>query len=326
MVLALPELIAYALLFLALALAFASRKITQALLGGLIAALQAIPLIGGKLASPLRAVESAIVGACESIETGIDNLMGLVWHNTARLLDWTWREIRSHAASIAAIAPLVGTGLSLYHGVRAIVRHLEQVWHGIEHGVRTLTREYHGLERQVHQLEHDLAKGIGADVLPQIRSLDHELHKVTTQVIPAIESGVATAEHDVTALGEYVRANYLSNATDVIAAAVAVALGALGLGGLRCNSLLNSLKNRGCGLWSGLEDLLGLLVDVSLFASVCEVLDFLSPFVSEVAAPAVTELTAAGAGLCSGGIGAPPALPPVTLSLPANPSITLNLP
>lgn len=44
------------------------------------------------------------------------------------------------------------------------------------------------------------------------------------------------------------------------------------VGGLKCNSLRNVLKNRKCGLWSDLDKLLSLLIDTSLVFGICEVL------------------------------------------------------
>jgi hypothetical protein len=156
------------------------------------------------------------------------------------------------------------------------------VYHGIEHGVKTLTKEYHGIDRRVHRLEHELAAGIGNDVRVEVGKLDRELHKLRTRVIPKIESEAQAAEADVTALGTYVRDNYLSNAETDIEAAVAIGLAALGLGGLRCNS--NPWKNNpnACGLWGDLADLLGLALALGV------ALDF-ETFVHE--AQAATEAT-----------------------------------
>jgi hypothetical protein len=116
----------------------------------------------------------------------------------------------------------------------------------------------------------------------EVGKLDRELHKLRTRVIPKIESEAQAAEADVTALGTYVRDNYLSNAETDIEAAVAIGLAALGLGGLRCNS--NPWKNNpnACGLWGDLADLLGLALALGV------ALDF-ETFVHE--AQAATEAT-----------------------------------
>jgi hypothetical protein len=69
---------------------------------------------------------------------------------------------------------------------------------------------------------------------------------------------------------------------------VVVALGALGLGGLRCSTLLGSLSKRGCGLWKGLEDLLGLLIDAVALTHLCD----LPKWIDELVSPIFGELTA----------------------------------
>jgi phage-related protein len=290
------------------------------------AVLDGVPWIGGKLSGAVKSMAQIITNAAGTLESGIDKLIGASWHLLARYMDKLWHHIESQAAITARVAEHVGNLIYNHSGLSALVHRLAKAYHGIEHGIKTLTREYHGIERRVHALEKRIGKGIGHDLRAHLKALERRLGKVETQVIPAVESAETALANDISALGEYVRSNFVSVATDAVTAAVVVALGALGLGGLRCNSLLNSLKNRGCGLWNGLEDLLGLFVDVAIFTNVCAVLDFLSPFVSDVAGPIVTALTDIGAGLCAGSIGPPPELPVPALHLPASPGATLHLP
>lgn len=280
---ALPEILFLALVFFTIALAFSAKKLTQALLGPLISVLHAIPVIGGALASPLEATYQAIDNACGWIVSKCEALVGSSFHLLARLLDWEWRQLVEQASALLHIAKIVGGHVYSISGLRAVVHRLEKAYHGIEHGVKTLTKEYHGIEHRLHKLEHELAAGIGNDVRLHVASLDRELHKLRTKVIPKIESEAQAAEADVTALGKYVADNYLSNTTADIEAAVAVGLAALGLGGLRCNS--NPWKNNpgACGLWGDLADLLGLALALGV------ALDF-ETFVHE--AQAATEVTA----------------------------------
>jgi hypothetical protein len=285
---ALVEILFLALVFFTLALAFSAQKISQALLGGIIAFLEAIPLIGHGLAGPFRAVDQAVASACGAIVSKCEALVGASFHVFARFTDWLWRQTVAEAAALLHVARLVGDHVYSVSGLRTIVHRLEKVWHGIEHGVRTLTKQYHGIEHRVHKLEHELAAGIGNDVRSEVGSLRRTLHRVTTKTIPRIESEAQAAEADVTALGEYIRTHYLSSATDAVTAAVVVALGALGLGGLRCSTLLGSLSKRGCGLWKGLEDLLGLLIDAVALTHLCD----LPKWIDELVSPIFGELTA----------------------------------
>lgn len=295
---ALPELIFYALMFFVLALAFTARKITQALLGGIIAFLQAVPVIGSGLAAPFKAVEQAVVNACGAIENGCDSLMGAAWHATARLLDWTWRELRSHAGAIAAITPIVGSLVAAYHALRALVHSAVSGVSGVLPRVKSLEREYHGIERDVRTLEREVGKGIGADVLPRIRSLEREVGTIESQVIPRVESAEQALQNDITQLGEYVRANFVSTATDAVAAAVAVALSALGLGGLRCASFGRFLNKYACGLGGLLDSLLQLMIAAIVLESVCDFLPLIEDAFGAVAGPMVHLLNEVPLGAC----------------------------
>lgn len=323
---AIPELIWYALLFFVLAFAFTARKLTKALFGPLISLLQAIPAIGSRLAAPFKAIESAITGACGSIEAGCDRLMGQSWHQTARLLDWTWKEIRRHAHTLAVAAPIIGTLVELYDALRANVHHVTSARSGDAARIKRLEKEYHGIEKELKKLEREFNGIDDTGIGKRLHNLDHRLDVIEGTTIPAIQAADTDAATAISNLWNWVHKNVAIPGTDVFTGAVAVALTALGLGGLRCNSLLSSLKRRGCGLWSGLEDLLGLFVDTLLLTNVCTILPFLETAVSEVADPIVVALTEVGAGLCSGGIGAAPALQTPALHLPANPSVSLNLP
>jgi len=254
----LVEIVFLALVFFTIALAFSANKLTQALLGPLIAALKALPLIGGKLASPLEATAQAVASACGSLISKCEALVGASFHVLARSMDWLWRLTVEQASVLLHVAKLVGNGVYSVSGLRAAVHRLERVWRGIEHGVKSLTKKYHGIDRRLHKLEHELAAGIGNDVRVEVGHLSKTLHRLRTKTIPKIEAEAQAAEADVTALGQYVRDNYLSNAEADVTAAVAVGLAALGLGGLRCNSNPFKGNPNACGLWGDLSSLLGL--------------------------------------------------------------------
>lgn len=313
-----PLALAFFVIALALAITYLLRHIADTVRG--------IRIVGGYIADKIDGMAQALSNAAGSLENGVDKLIGASWHALARYTDDLWHAIAAQSQALLVLGQHIGSHVYNVTGLRSLVHHLERVWNGIEHGVKTLTRTVHRLGRRIARLEHDLAHGIGADVLPRIRSLDRALGRVEHKTIPALRGEVATLEGDVTALGEYIRANFLSNATEAVTAAVAVALAALGLGGLRCNTLGNMMKRRGCGLWGDLESILGLLADTVLLTNICSLLPPLEAAVSEVADPLVVALTDVGAGLCSGGIGPPPTLTVPPLSLPASPGLSLNLP
>lgn len=261
---ALVDILFLALVLFTLALAFTAKKISQALLGGIVSFLEAIPVIGHDLAGPFRAVEQAVTSACGTIVSKCEALVGASFHVFARFTDWLWRDMVGQATALLHVAKLIGDHVYSISGLRSLVHRLEKAWHGIEHGVKTLTKEYHGLEHRVRRLERDLAGGIGNDIRLEVGKLDRELHRVTTKTIPRIEHEAQAAEADVTALGKYIADHYVSNATTDIEAAVAVGLAALGLGGLRCNSNPWKDNPNACGLWGDLADLLGLALALGL--------------------------------------------------------------
>lgn len=231
-----------------------------------------IQVVGGYLAGALDSIARAISSTAGAIESGIDHIVGGTWHLLASYLDRTWNQLEAHSSVIQHLAELVGRGLYSITGLRSLVHAAVRTIHGIEHGVKTLERDFKGIEHDVRTIERSIAHGIGNDVLPRIRSLERSLAHVETKVIPAVEGAETALQNDLTQLGEYIRSNFLSSATDAVTAAVAVALSALGLGGLRCSNLLSSLSNRGCGLWSGLEDLLGLFIDAVILTDLCAIL------------------------------------------------------
>ena len=326
MILALPELLWFALILFSFAVVYVCRKFIEALFQPIIGAVGHIPGLGGAIGGALHSVEQSLSNALGTVENKLDALMGASFHKMAEASNWLWREIKSHAHVIALISPLVAELFNIYAALHRLVHELTKGAHSVTSLIKTLTKEYHGIEHRVKTIERELARGIGNDVRTRVKALERALTRVEDKVIPAIESGVATAENDVTALQKWIAQNVPLIGTTALVGAVAWALSRLGLGGLRCNSLTNALGRRGCGLWSGLDDLLGLFVDALLLSNICALLPTLEGLVSDVADPLVVGLTDVGAGLCSGGIGPAPLLAVPALSLPANPGVTLNLP
>lgn len=285
-----------------------------------------VPIVGGYIEGAAKSVARGLTEVAGKLEDGADHLIGAAWHLFARYLDQTWNQFVSQAHVLAMLAHVVGDQIYSVSGLRALVHDLTRRWHGIEHGVKTLEREFHGIEHMVKQLTRDLTKGIGHDLRLQVKVLEHDVTRIDHRVIPALEAADAQAAKAISDLWSWSRQHVLVAGTTAFAGAVAIALTSLGLGGLRCPSFLNSLNKRGCGLWGGLEDILGLLVDTALLANICNLIGPFEQVVSDVAVPVVVGLTDVGAGLCAGSVGAPSVLAVPALSLPASPGFTLNLP
>jgi hypothetical protein len=296
--LALPELIFIALVFFVLAFAFTSRKLTQAIFGPLIALLQAVPAIGGALAEPFKAIERAIVGACGSIEDGCDSLIGAAWHTTARLLDWSWKELRSHAGAILALAGPVSLVLTIVHGIRALVHQLTRAVHAVTAGSKTLERDFSRLQKRVNAFERSIETELARVIRPEIKTLTNELAHVEDVVIPDIRDIALGVGADLTALKKWIADNIPLIGTTAFAGAVAWALSNIGLGGLSCSNLKNLLNKWGCGLGKVLDDLLGLMVSVLALEAVCEFLPLIEDAFGLIVGPLVHLLNEVPLGKC----------------------------
>jgi ElaB/YqjD/DUF883 family membrane-anchored ribosome-binding protein len=169
---------------------------------------------------------------------------------------------------------------------------------------------------------HSVAQG----VYPRLRALEHDVTKTIPKELKRTREIAKAAEAEAAKAWDLVKTHPWEVATAAFAGAVAIALDTLGATGIKCNAFRNLFGNRGCGLWNGLEEMLGLLVDTALLLNICNLIGPLEAVVSDVATPVVVTLTDIGAGLCSGGIGAPDNLAVPHLSLPTNPGYTLNLP
>ena len=288
--------------------------------------LSSAPYIGGWIASKAVGLEQAISHALGQAFSGIDSFIGGCIHAAARVLDHLWNGYVATAHALLHTAEALARLSGAVGAVRAIAHRVTQLAHGIDRLQKELTRQFHGIEHRVKTLERDLARGIGHDLRIHIKALEKDLTKVENKVIPAIRSDVATAEGEITNLYDWAKGKASLLGVGTFAFAVAAILDTLGLGGIKCPSFGNMFNKRGCGMWNGLEDLLGLFADVLAFTHVCAIVEFLSPIVSDVATPVVTALSGVGAGICQGSIGAPDTLTVPQLYLPDTSSVTLNIP
>lgn len=268
------------------------------ILGYVAGVLHGLPYPINHLAGPVNGLAKGISNVAYGAIKTSEKVVGASFHLLAQFWDKLWNEVKSHAVAIAEAATLIGLLVNAYHALKALVHHLQHAGTAVGAGIKTLEREYHGIEHRVKTLERAVGGGIGADVLPRIKTLEREVAHVEGKVIPAVEGAETALQHDVTALGEYIRSNFLSSATDAVTAAVAVALGALGLGGLRCNNFKSLLGKYACGLGSLLDDLLGIMIAGLALESVCEFLPLLENAFGLVIGPMVNLLNDVPLGAC----------------------------
>lgn len=294
-----PELIYIALVLVALAMAWFAAKLIEALFGPLQRVVSFIPVIGGSLAYLISTATQAVVNVLGKVESGCDHLVGGAWHATARIMDKTWNVIHGNAAAVAHIAQIVGNLISPIAALRALVHHFTGIVSALIHPLRTLEHTVHGIDRAIKTLEKDFSHGIGNDVLPQLKHLRKEVHVLERSTATDIADAEAQAEAATADLWTWMTGVGSKPLKLTFAGAVAVALATLGLGGLRCNNLANSLRNRGCGLWSGLEDLLGLFVDALILTDLCEILPETVKFFGFVEGALTGVISQAANAVCS---------------------------
>lgn len=293
----------------ALAIALVMDKLSTILAG--------VPWVGGKLSDAVKSMAKAVTNAAGTLEKGIDSLIGGAWHQLSRYLDKLLNQFEAHSAVILHLAKIVGHLAYTHSGLSAGVKAASRTAHAALHLAHTLEREYKGIEHRVKSLEQAIGAGIGNDVRAHVKALERTVHGIETRVIPGLRQGINAAEGEVSDLERWLGVKAGTNSLDWAQALVATALAALGLGGLRCSTLGNLLGRRGCGLWSGLDDLLGLLLDAVLFVDLCNLLPELEALFAELEAPLVDLIATAADAACAH----PPAgwveLSAPALSLPA---------
>jgi hypothetical protein len=295
---ALPELVWFSLLFFCFAFVWAARQVLASTFGAVIAVLAHIPLFGGFSADFLHTIEQDLDNKLGSIEHGIDALMGASWHRFAELNEWMWRELKQHTLIGQLIAWEVKELANAYHHLRNLAHDAHDIADVLRHPVRELQHLYHGIEQRVRQIEHDVSKGIGDDVLPRLKTLDREIGRIEHKVIPGLRAAEREADAAISDLYEWAKGKASLLGVGTFALAVATALEALGLGGLRCPQFSNLLRKYGCGLGTLLDGIIGLLGTLLALESVCAFLPLIEDAFGAVVGPMTKLLTQVPLGNC----------------------------
>lgn len=224
------------------------RGFLTALLGALGHVTSAIPFIGGITKGVIHDAERAVTSALGTAEAYFDAKIGASWHQLARLIDWTYRELNSHANLLWTLAT-VAVGPAAVGALRAGIA----VLHGNVHAAqRQITATY----TRVLNLEHRLQHQVTAGVLPRLGRLEREYDHIIDKDIAGLRARTKTVEKSLDDVWKYVRAHPWTVVTDAFVGAVAVALSRLDLGWIRCPTANNFFNKRGCNAWNDLEALL----------------------------------------------------------------------
>lgn len=314
---ALPQLDILVAALVALAVCLLVVAFSKAFFGVAGSLLGKLPVVGGWIDAGAHKIEQRITSTFGGFAAQLEGIVGQSWHSMARLVDKIGHEIAAHAGLLATLVTFIPGG-SVIMGLYKEVQLARQL-------VARIAHELVGIGHDVGHRVKVVERGIGNDVLPRIRSLDHRLDRVIGRDIPGLRVGERTLTRELDSLRTWVHKHALAAGTAAFASAIAVALAKLGLDWIRCTNARGMFKKRGCNMWSGLESLLATLVDVLLITNMCAVIPWLEEGFSIVAAPLVSTLTTAGAGLCAPGSSPPELLPGASLHLPASPDSTLYL-
>jgi hypothetical protein len=315
---AVPEVGKIAILAVALGTILAVDAVVRAFFGTLTGSVGWIPYLGKVVEAPIHKIEQKVVSFLSGIEHDIDGALGHAIHQTAKLAEQLVKTLENTAVELILIG-FLAAGFT----ANVLLPKLERFVRG---AIRKVEEEIRRTERHVIKQGAHITRVTVHNIFPRIKGAEVAIQRVVEHELTPIRKTAHEAERIAVRTQKEVRSLRHRVSNKAILAAVGAAIGTVALDALRCVNFGNLFKKRGCGLWNDLESLLGLFADVLIFANVCAILDFLSPFVSDVAAPIVTALTDVGAGLCRGTIGPPPPLQVPPLSLPKNPGVTLNLP
>lgn len=137
--------------------------------------------------------------------------------------------------------------------------------------------------------------------LPRLGRLERDVTDVIPREIANVRDLARGAENEAIRAFKWAKSHATVVTSGVVAGVLTYALSLVGLGGLNCSNLKNMLNNRGCGLWQGLEDLLGLFVDVLVLADLCKILPDAVTAFGYVEAPLTGVISQAANAVCAVG-------------------------
>lgn len=279
---------------LVIALALLAPKIVKALLGPI----AAIPGAGFVIDGIVSKATQAVAHICGVILGPIDKAVGASLHAMGRIVDACAGAFRSTAHTLNAAVGLLVHVVGAMHVLRQLVATVHGATSAVTHAVKALEHGFHVLAGRLTAIEKLLAHGLLHGVIERLKILANSLAHIEHIVIPDIRAIAVGAVADVQALRQWIALHFPAVGTEAFAGAVAVALGALGLGGLRCNNFKNLLGKYACGLGTILDDLIGLALSVLALESVCAFLPLLEDAFGAIVGPMVHLLNNVPLGAC----------------------------
>lgn len=262
MPLVLPELDVLLAALVALAVCLLIIAFTKAFFGTVGGFLGKLPVVGGWIDATGNHIAQRITHVFGGFATALEGIVGASWHSMARIVDKLGHELAAHAGLLATIASFV-PGVGVLGGLYRLIVEARGIAARLYHAAAAVGHDALNVGRQALQ-------GIGNDVLPRIRSLDHELTRVLGKTIPGLRTADRTLTRDIDNLWKWTRKHTLVAGTTAFFAAVAVALSKLGLDWIRCPSAKQVFNKRGCNMWNDLDGLLAAALAVATSLSLVE--------------------------------------------------------
>src|SRR5437764_1217825 len=200
----------------------------RALFGTVSGAVGWIPFVGKIISAPIHAIEQKVTHSLGSAERRFDAYIATSWHKLGMLVRHIGRELEDAAKlalGVALALTLLPTKALVHYLIRVATRPLRA-------GIHTLEREYKGIEHGVKTLDRELDHV----VIPRLRAAEHAIEGVIEPELAGVRARERALEHGAVSTWEWIRRHPFSVASAAFAAAVAVALGRLGAGWIRCRN------------------------------------------------------------------------------------------
>lgn len=285
-----PQVGLLAVFTVCLGMILAVEAIVRGFFGTLHSAVGWIPYLGNLIEKPIADIEHKVVGFLGHLESDIDNQLAMHFHKLARIADRMLYILElGTLLAVATVAHLLGK--VDWKDVQHLWRELHKTVTRTETITKTITKT---IVRNETIVKHVVLRNI----IPRFKPLEYEITHALPAKIERAEDIGQEALKKAEQAQHILRSKPWTKPWELPAAAVALALAKLGLDWLRCNTLGNIMKRRGCNFWSDLEGLLGLFADVAIFSAMCEILPLLTTAFTDVATPFVRALTDATRKLC----------------------------
>lgn len=276
----------FAIIFVAAAFPLLS----VALLKAIADVIRAIPLVPNALADGVEHLGQKIANFFGKVFSGLESLIGHVFHSLARAFDSVWNEVTGAAHLLLQIAEFLDPLAIAVRAATAIAHGVAGAVHGIDVELKRIEKRWKGIEHGLKQLGKLIAAGLGVDLIFHILDVIKQWHKFHTKLLPHVLKDIAGLKKSVQDLWKAIPNSVPIPGSTAWTAAVTAVLAAVGLDWIACKGRTSANGKSGCGLW---DDLASLLFAAGIFGAALDFRDIVKAAVQldALGAEAVHELT-----------------------------------